>query len=155
MTEYLYHLDSYLKDFSAKVVVVDSETRAVTLDRTVFYPGGGGQPCDMGILAIGDSIWQVQKTRKVGLEVEHVLAGEEALPLVGATVEGKLDWERRYRLMRTHTAMHILCGVIFRDFGAHVTGGDMDLSQARMDFEFESMTHDLVKTIEESVNREG
>jgi misacylated tRNA(Ala) deacylase len=108
----------------------------------------------MGILAIGDSIWQVQKTRKAGLEIEHILAGEDALPLVGATVEGKLDWERRYRLMRTHTAMHILCGVIFRDYGAHVTGEDMDLSQARMDFEFESMTRELVTTIEETVNRE-
>jgi misacylated tRNA(Ala) deacylase len=154
MTEALYHTDSYLKEFNASVTAVNPETRAVLLDRTAFYPGGGGQPCDMGTLVLGDVVWQVEKTRKAGADVEHILAASENLPAMGDTLAGTLDWERRYRLMRTHTAMHILCGVIFRDFGAQVTGGDMDIKQARMDFEFESMTHDLVEVIEAAVNRE-
>jgi len=153
MTEFLFHTDSYLKEFAALVTAVNPETRAVVLDRTAFYPGGGGQPCDQGTLSLGDSFWQVEKTRKAGPDVEHLLAVSDALPSVGDTLAGQLDWQRRYRLMRTHTAMHILCGVIFRDFGAQVTGGDMDIQQARMDFEFESMTHDLVEVIETAVNR--
>ena len=154
MTELLYQTDSYLKEFTATVTAVDAETRAVTLDRTAFYPGGGGQPCDLGTLSTGIAHWLVEKTRKAGADVEHVLAASETLPAVGEPLTGTLDWQRRYRLMRTHTAMHILCGVIFRDFGAQVTGGDMDLQQARMDFEFESMTRDLVEVIEAAVNRE-
>ena len=98
--------------------------------------------------------WQVEKTRKGPDGIEHILGGVDPCPRKEACVKGSLDWERRYRLMRTHTAMHILCGVIFRDFGAQVTGGDMDLQQGRMDFEFESMTRDLVDGIEQAVNRE-
>ena len=103
---------------------------------------------------MGNQTWQVEKTRKGPEGIEHLLAGTDSLPVAGSLVKGSLDWERRYRLMRTHTAMHILCGVIFRDFGAQVTGGDMDLQQGRMDFEFESMTRDLVDGIEQAVNRE-
>lgn len=154
MAENLFQGDSYLKEFNARVVSVDETNRSVVLDRTAFYPGGGGQPCDLGTLVVGDHTFMVEKTRKAGLEVEHILAADGGLPGVGDSLTGELDWERRYRLMRTHTAMHILCGVIFRDYGALVTGGDMDLQQARMDFEFESMTHDLVAEIEKSVNRE-
>ncbi len=95
-----------------------------------------------------------RKTRKAGEEVEHLLGGDLPLPQAGVKVTGRLDWERRYRLMRTHTAMHILCGVIFRDYGAQVTGGDMDLQQGRMDFEFESMRRDLVEKINLAINRE-
>lgn len=154
MTERLYHTDSYLKEFTARITAVDEESRAVFLDRTAFYPGGGGQPCDLGTFTSDTGTWQVEKTRRAADEAEHILAAGNALPKEGQTITGKLDWERRYRLMRTHTAMHILCGVIFRDFGAQVTGGDMDLQQARMDFEFESMSHDLVAGIEEAINRE-
>ena len=154
MTEALYHTDSYLKEFDAVVSTVNPETRAVTLDRTAFYPGGGGQPCDQGSLSRGSLTWTVEKTRKGEAGIEHLLGGDAPLPAVGETLHGMLDWERRYKLMRTHTAMHILCGVIFRDFGAQVTGGDMDLAQARMDFEFESMTHELVEVIEKAVNVE-
>jgi misacylated tRNA(Ala) deacylase len=154
MTDKLYHSDSYLREFDAGVMAVDEATRAVVLERTAFYPGGGGQLCDLGILAAGDVSWLVEKTRRGAVEIEHILAGTSALPQVGNRVNGSLDWERRYRLMRTHTAMHVLCGVIFRDFGAQVTGGDMDLHQGRMDFEFESMSRDLVEIIEQAVNRE-
>jgi misacylated tRNA(Ala) deacylase len=154
MTEYLYHTDSYLRDFEAGVLLSDPVNRYVVLDRTAFYPGGGGQLCDQGTLSLGSQTWQVEKTRKGPEGIEHILAGSDPLPADGSLVKGSLDWERRYRLMRTHTAMHILCGVIFRDFGAQVTGGDMDLQQGRMDFEFESMTRDLVDGIEQAVNRE-
>ncbi len=154
MTEALYHTDSYLKEFDAKVTAVNSETRAVILDRTAFYPGGGGQPCDLGSLNAEGETWNVEKTRKGENGIEHLLGGDIPLPVVGQSLTGLLDWQRRYKLMRTHTAMHILCGVIFRDFGAQVTGGDMDLTQARMDFEFESMTHELVEVIEKAVNIE-
>lgn len=154
MTESLYHTDSYLREFDAVVTSMDKTARAIVLNRTAFYPGGGGQLCDLGTLTAGAVTWQVAKVRKGLNGIEHILSGDGQLPEAGMTVAGQLDWERRYRLMRTHTAMHILCGVIFRDFRAQVTGGDMDLQQGRMDFEFESMTRDLVDGIEQSVNRE-
>ncbi len=154
MTEALYHTDSYLREFDATVISVIEETRAVILDRTAFYPGGGGQPCDLGTLSTEGHSWQVGKCRKGQDGIEHLLGGTNPLPVVGQKVSGSLDWDRRYKLMRTHTAMHILCGTIYRDFGAHVTGGDMDLSQGRMDFEFESMSKELVEVIEQAVNKE-
>ncbi len=154
MTDLLYQTDSYLKEFTARVKAVDFENRAVLLERTAFYPGGGGQPCDYGTLAAGRTLWSVQRVRKDQQGVWHFLNGEEALPETGTMVDGKIDWQRRYALMRTHTAMHILCGVVFRDYGAQVTGGDMEPLKGRMDFEFETLTHDLVHVIEESVNRE-
>jgi misacylated tRNA(Ala) deacylase len=154
MTENLFHTDSYLSEFDAMVTSLEEISRAVVLDRTAFYPGGGGQLFDLGILSSGGCEWTVEKVRKSPNGIEHILSSIDPLPGVGDVVTGKLEWERRYRLMRTHTAMHILCGVIFRDFGAQVTGGDMDLKQGRMDFEFESMTRDLVDGIEQAVNRE-
>ena len=140
MTENIFHADSYIKEFNAVITAIDEVTRAMVLDRTAFYPGGGGQLCDLGTFSTSDETWMVEKTRKGPDGIEHILGGEASLPEPGAALIGKLDWGRRYHLMRTHTAMHILCGVIFRDFGAQVTGGDMDLKQGRMDFEFESMT---------------
>ena len=155
MTELLYQKDSYLKEFSAVVTAVDPENRAVQLDKTAFYPGGGGQPYDMGVLIAGEMVYPLARARKTADEVWHILAeGDQPLPEVGTAVTGKLDWERRYRLMRTHTAMHILCGVVFRDYGAQVTGGDMEPLKGRMDFEFETMTRDLVEVIEKAVNEE-
>ncbi|MBI3761775.1 MAG: alanyl-tRNA editing protein [Chloroflexi bacterium] len=135
MTEALYHTDAYLKEFDAVVTAV--EGNAVALDRTAFYPGGGGQPNDVGTLTDGARTWTVAKTRKAGADVRHEVEGDP--PAVGTKVHGAIDWDRRYRLMRTHTAMHILCGVIFRDYGAPVTGGNMEPLRGRMDFEFETM----------------
>lgn len=155
MTELLYATDSYLKDFTARVVEVDEESRAVLLDKTAFYPGGGGQPCDSGMLSDENSgVWQVARVKKTPAGIWHTLAGEAGLPQRGAILRGALDWERRYALMRTHTALHILCGVVFRDYGALVTGGEMEPLKGRMDFEFESLTADLVAVIEQAVNRE-
>jgi misacylated tRNA(Ala) deacylase len=154
MTDLLYQTDSYLQAFEATVSSVDEENRAISLDRSTFYPGGGGQPYDMGSLTAGDSIFPVIRVKKAGPEIFHFLAGEEPLPQPGTPVHGQIDWERRYRLMRTHTALHILCGTVFRDYGALVTGGDMDPLHGRMDFEFETMQKELVKAIEAAVNQE-
>lgn len=152
MTHQLYQLDAYLKKFDATVIVI--EGNAVALNRTVFYPGGGGQPHDLGVLQSANRTWEVTQVRKSKTDalVWHEMLGE---PLsVGAQVHGAINWERRYQLMRTHTAMHILCGVIFRDYGAHVTGGNMEPLQGRLDFEFETMHAELVKEIEEKINLE-
>jgi misacylated tRNA(Ala) deacylase len=154
MTETLYQIDSYLQSFDARVTGQDPENHAVILDRTAFYPGGGGQPFDTGTLTVEGEVYRVKRGRKAGEEINHIIEGDLPLPSVGTQVHGQLDWERRYQLMRTHTAMHILCGVIFRDYGASVTGGDMDPLQGRMDFEFESMHKDLVQAIETAVNKE-
>jgi len=150
MTELLYLTDAYLQEFEATVTAVTEN--GVVLDTTAFYPGGGGQPCDYGQLIAGDQVWPVTKVKKMSGQVVHFVDGEP--PAVSTAVTGKLDWERRYQLMRTHTAMHILCGVVWRDYGASVTGGNMEPLKGRMDFEFETMRQELVKEIEEAVNRE-
>ncbi|MGD8814050.1 MAG: alanyl-tRNA editing protein [Anaerolineales bacterium] len=150
MAKLLYLTDAYKKTFEAKVVRVGEE--GVALDTTAFYPGGGGQPSDRGELQAGEQSWKVTSVRRHEGEVWHRI--EKEPPEVGMTLMGKLDWERRYQLMRTHTAMHILCGVIWRDYGASVTGGDMKPLRGRMDFEFEHMRKELVEEIEKSINAE-
>ncbi|HEX3050229.1 MAG TPA: alanyl-tRNA editing protein [Aggregatilineaceae bacterium] len=152
MTILLYQTDSYLQAFDATVTAHDADNNGVILDRSAFYPGGGGQPADRGTLTAEGVTYGVARAKKVGPDVVHFIEG--ALPPVGATVHGQIDWARRYQLMRTHTAMHILCGVVFRDYGASVTGGDMDPLAGRMDFEFETMQKELVSAIQEAVNRE-
>ena len=150
MTEQLFQSDAYTREFEATVTGV--EDRAVSLDKTVFYPGGGGQPADEGRLTAGDTTWEVTGFRREGETVWHQIEGDPPEP--GTTVRGEIDWDRRHRLMRTHTAMHVLCGVIWRDYGAKVTGGNMQPLKGRMDFEFEQMHGDLVREIEEKVNEE-
>jgi misacylated tRNA(Ala) deacylase len=154
MTELLYHVNAYLQEFDASVIAVLPEERAVVLDRTAFYPGGGGQPCDFGSLLITGISYSVNKMKKNGEDVLHFLAGNQPLPPVSASSHGVLDWARRYKLMRTHTALHVLCGTVFRDYGALVTGGDMEPLKGRMDFEFETMRGELVREIEAAVNKE-
>jgi misacylated tRNA(Ala) deacylase len=150
MTEKLYYADSYLKRFRALInQVSDQEIR---LDCTAFYPGGGGQPCDYGKIRFENREWKVVKVRQERTKIWHRVEGEP--PGAGQEVIGELDWERRYQLMRTHSAMHILCGVIWRDYGASVTGGRMKPLQGRMDFEFERMKKELVEEIEERINLE-
>jgi misacylated tRNA(Ala) deacylase len=154
MTQLLYQTDSYLKDFSATIIGIDEANHAVILDQTAFYPGGGGQPCDLGELTVNDTRLEVIKVKKTPEGILHILSDNSALPAVGNKIKGVINWDHRYQLMRTHTAMHILCGVVFRDYGAQVTGGDMEPLQGRMDFEFESLSKDLVSVIEEAVNKE-
>jgi misacylated tRNA(Ala) deacylase len=161
MTDLLYQTDSYLREFDAKVVAVDAEAGRVALDRTAFYPGGGGQPGDLGALSFAQT-FEVIETTKVSVPVLqvkregdlvwHWLNGE--LPAVGQAVTGAIDWERRYQLMRTHTAMHILCGVVWRNYEALVTGGNMESLQGRMDFEFATLRAELVGEIEAKCNAE-
>ena len=154
MTTLLYQTDSYIKEFSAIITAVDAETRAVVLDQSAFYPGGGGQPCDFGTLEVPGVMYPVEKVKKQGDDVLHFLGGTDPLPAVNSASHGTLDWARRYQLMRTHTALHILCGTVFRDYGAKVTGGDMDPLKGRMDFEFENMRAELVNAIETATNLE-
>lgn len=146
MTELLYLRDAYLTDFEAAVTAVDGQR--VALDRTAFYPTGGGQPHDVGTLAGSE----VKEVRKEGAEVWHTLDG--AVPAAGDVVQGSVDWERRHRLMRTHTAMHVLCGVIWNEWRVPVTGGNMEPLSARMDFEFDPLPDGFAATVEDLVNRE-
>jgi len=147
--ELLYQTDSYLQEFTATITATDEEQNGVLLDRTVFYPGGGGQPCDTGRLTVGEDSYPVTKVKRGNV---HVIDGD--LLAVGTEVKGIVDWDRRYKLMRIHTAMHILCGVVWRDYGASVTGGNMEPLKGRMDFEFERLQKELVGEIEATVNAE-
>ncbi len=145
-TDLLYLKDAYLWTFQAMVTAVDG-TR-VTLDRTAFYPTGGGQPHDTGRLGAA----RVTDVRKDGDEVWHTLDGP--VPATGSAVEGELDWERRHALMRTHTALHVLCGVIWNEWHKAVTGGNMEPLAARMDFEFDPLPAGFGATVEARVNEE-
>src|SRR5574340_586989 len=147
MTERLYQTDSYLREFAATITATTPDTGALVLDRTAFYPGGGGQPCDFGAL----SDMPITAVKVMSGQILHIVQG--SLP-AGTQVRGVLDWERRYKLMRTHTAMHVLCGVVFRDYGAQVTGGDMEPLKGRMDFEFSRLERALVTEIEMAINAE-
>jgi misacylated tRNA(Ala) deacylase len=159
VTVHVYSADSYARHVEARVValdVADGSAPLVVLDRTVFYPGGGGQPSDRGVLlrASDGRQWTVVGARKAGNDVVHQLDASSEPPAVGDRLEVDLDWARRLALMRTHTALHALCGVVWRDHQALVTGGNMEPGSGRMDFEFERMSGDLVDGIEASVNAE-
>lgn len=149
-TDLLYLRDAQLRTFDATVTAVDAEGRRVALDRTAFYATGGGQPHDTGTLAA----LPVVDVRKDAAAVWHTLGGDAPLPAVGDTVRGELDWERRHQLMRTHTALHVLCGVIWNEYGTAVTGGNMEPLAARMDFEFDPLPEGFGATVEQRVNTE-
>ena len=151
MSENLAYADAYAATTPARVLQADDG--AVLLDITVFYPGGGGQPADTGWLRTDEgAAFRVTGARKSGDGIWHLVEGE--LPAVGTSVSAELDWDRRHALMRTHSALHVLCGVIWRDWGASVTGGNMEPLSGRMDFEFETMAGELVAEIERRVNVE-
>jgi misacylated tRNA(Ala) deacylase len=152
--------DAYARGLEARVleVAAGEGPPLVVLDATVFYPGGGGQPSDRGVIlrsADGRS-WTVRAAKRVGGEIVHELEAPEdgVLPRAGDLVAVDVEWARRYALMRTHTALHTLCGVVWRDYGALVTGGNMEPGAGRMDFEFERMSGELVGEIETKVNAE-
>jgi misacylated tRNA(Ala) deacylase len=149
-TELLFLRDAYLQEFEATVADVDAEARRVALDRTAFYPTGGGQPHDAGEVG-GLPVLEVRKG-EADL-VWHTL-GEGSLPGEGDVVRGTVDWERRHALMRTHTALHVLCGVIWNEWSVPVTGGNMEPLSARMDFEFDPLPEGFGPRIEELVNAE-
>ena len=139
-----YLRDAFVREFDATVIAVDGDR--VALDVTHFYPTGGGQPHDTGTMGQA----YVADVRKDGDLVWHTLQGP--VPAVGETVHCVLDWERRHQLMRTHTAMHILCGVIWNEWQVPVTGGNMEPLSARMDFEFDPLPEGFAQRVEELVN---
>ena len=148
MTELLYLRDAYMREFDATVTKIDAASSRVALDRTAFYPTGGGQPHDTGSLE-GVAVVDV---RKEGDDVWHTL--DASLPAVGQSVHGVVDWQRRHQLMRTHSAMHVLCGVIWNEWGNAVTGGNMEPLEARMDFEFDPLPEGFAARVQELVNDE-
>lgn len=154
MTELVYLQDAFLQELESTVVSVDDESRSIVLDRTIFYVTGGGQPHDTGSLGWASGSATVIDVRKRDGEVRHVLADGDVLPAVGDVVTGTIDWGRRHELMRTHTAMHILCGVIWNEYGTAVTGGNMEPLKGRMDFEFDPLPDGFAARVSELVNAE-
>jgi misacylated tRNA(Ala) deacylase len=148
-TELLYATDAYLRSFDARVQEILADG-GVSLDRTAFYPTGGGQPHDLGSLTWEGGSAAVVEVRKSGPRVVHVLDGPP--PPVGTTVHGEVDWERRYALMRHHTALHSMSGVIYQLYGATVTGGQMYPDRARMDFLLPDLSQERLQRIEERTN---
>lgn len=148
-TDRIYLRDAEMREFDATVTAVDG--RRAALDATAFYPTGGGQPCDTGTLEWDGGRARVSDVRGHKI-VWHTLEGD--IPEIGTAVRGALDWERRHALMRTHTAMHILCGVIYNEWGKAVTGGNMQPLSARMDFEFGPLPGDFKAKVTELVNAE-
>ena len=152
MTERLYSTDQYARSVDATVVDLDRDDGRVLLDRTVFYPGGGGQPHDTGEVAIGDDRLMVVRVAEDARGVWHWLEG--GLPATGTAVRGEVDWERRYRLMRTHTAMHALCGVVWERYASPVTGGNMEPGVGRLDFELPDWDPEDKASLEEELNQQ-
>src|SRR6187200_3433751 len=151
-TDDLYSRDAYLPATDATVMEATDE--GLVLDRTVFYPRGGGQPGDTGTISWPGGEVRVADTVKRGADVLHVLDEGQTPPPANTAVTATIDWDRRHRLMRTHTALHALSGIVFTDYGARVTGGNMDdQGSARMDFELDSMSQELGHQIEEQLNR--
>jgi misacylated tRNA(Ala) deacylase len=144
--------DPTLREWTCTVLAADPET-GIVLDRSAFYPGGGGQPPDHGVL-----LWQGVQTRIVGTRKGDdpylIPLDGDPLPPVGTEVTGAVEDARRSMLMRTHSGLHVLCGVVFRDFGALVTGGNMEPGEARMDFNLPEVPPDFKARLEELVNAE-
>jgi len=152
VTRRIYSTDSYARTVTASVVDLDADEGRVLLDQTVFYPGGGGQPCDVGELWIGDDRLMVTKVAQDSAGVWHWVEG--GLPSVGTEIVGNVDWRRRYLLMRTHTAMHALCGVVWGRFQSPVTGGNMEPGKGRLDFELPQWDPEDKVPIETELNRQ-
>ena len=153
-TDLLYATDAYLKRFEARVVGVDAEGQRVELDRSAFFPGGGGQPADTGLLVWDGGRAEVVGAARDGGTLWYALGPGAGLPDPGTEVEGALDWERRHLVMRTHTALHVLCGVIWTEYGVAVTGGNMTPGEGRLDFELDAMSVELGQRVERRVNEE-
>lgn len=149
MTELLYLHDSYLREFDATVTSVNGQT--VTLDQTAFFPSGGGQPSDAGLLRWPGGEARVLDIKKDGASARHDLDGP--VPSEGEIVRGVLDWDRRFAIMRHHSALHVLVGAVYHLFGALVTGGAIYPDRARMDFSLEDLNKDRVAAIEAEANR--
>ena len=146
LTEPLYLQDPYIREFDAEVM--DTDDHGIYLDRSSFYPGGGGQPCDTGWI-LGDKKYRVVRMER---DMLHIIEGEK--PKIGTRVRGFIDWERRYRIMRLHTALHVISGVTYRRYGRDIiTGNQIYEDKARLDLSLENLTRELVEDIIEESNR--
>ena len=152
MTNRIYSTDAYAQAMDAVVLEVDADDGRVLLDRTVFYPGGGGQPPDTGELVIGDDRLGVTRVAQDSSGVWHWIDG--GMPSRGISLRGEVDWARRYRLMRTHTAMHALCGVAWARYQSPVTGGNMNPGEGRLDFELPDWNPEDKLPLEDELNRQ-
>lgn len=152
MTETIYSTNAYAKSMDAAVVNTDVDDGRVLLDQSVFYPGGGGQPHDLGALWVGEDRLEVVRVTADRDGIWHWVDG--SLPSVGTAIRGELDWDRRYGLMRTHTAMHAMCGVIWRRYQVPVTGGNMVVGEGRLDFELPEWNSEDKPIVEAELNAE-
>ena len=152
MTEKIYSTNAYAKSMEAAVVKTDVDAGRVLLDQSVFDPGGGGQPYDLGTLWVGEDRLEVVRVTADRDGIWHWITG--SLPAVGTAIRGELDWDRRYGLMRTHTAMHAMCGVIWRRYQVPVTGGNMVVGEGRLDFELPEWNSDDKPIVEAELNAE-
>jgi misacylated tRNA(Ala) deacylase len=143
--------DQTLREWDAAVLASDPD--GIVLDTSAFYPGGGGQPPDHGVLLWGGVQTRIAGARK-GDDLYLIPEEGDPLPPVGTAVRGALDDERRTALMRTHSGLHVLCGVVFRDFGALVTGGNMEPLSARMDFNLTEVPSGFREAVEAACNTE-
>lgn len=153
MTIQLYLRDSELRSFDAVVSKVDVDGGRVALDQTAFYASGGGQPHDTGRLTTGETSWTVTGVKKEGADIWHTLEGAD-LPATGDAVTGEVEWDRRHRLMRTHSAMHVLGGVIWNEYRTLSTGNNMEPLKARIDYDFDPLPDGFAERIEALVNAE-
>lgn len=151
LSEILCHQDSYLREFDAKVV--DVLEKGVVLDCTAFYPGGGGQPSDSGVLVHGDDKIMVKRLSRKNLKLVHEIEDVSGLS-IGEKIHGVIDWDRRYLLMKTHTALHMMGGIVWRDYGAQITGSDMKPGFGRLDFELDHMSSDFAGEVQKKINDE-
>jgi misacylated tRNA(Ala) deacylase len=152
----IFAVDAYRRDFDADIAEIDRDGGRVLLSRTAFFPGGGGQPHDLGWLTVGGERVEVAKAARDGGRVWHWIEPRSVLDAAkpGDQVFGELDWPRRHLTMRTHTALHILCGVIWAEYRIPVTGGNMDVGTGRLDFPFEAMSAELGERMERRINDE-
>lgn len=151
MTEILCQSDAYIQEFDATVTRVSC--KGVVLDRTAFYPGGGGQPSDKGFLIYNGHKYVVKQLTKTGSEIVHEVVDAD-VPSLNVQVHGIIDWDYRYTLMRTHTALHIMGAVVWLNFGAQITGSDMKHGSGRLDFELETMSTRFASKVEKMINDE-
>ncbi len=154
MTELMYLLDSYLKEFNAIITKISDDGFDVYLNQTAFYPGGGGQPNDEGKLTIKGNDFHVLKVGRDNNKDIYHKVDKKVDTDVGSVVKGEIDWDRRYIIMRYHSALHILCGLIWKEFGASVTGGNMYVDKARMDFNLTDFSKERIEYIEKRIAEE-
>lgn len=152
MTDELYATDAYLRETDATILDVRPGDERVLLDQTVFFPGGGGQPCDTGRLETDADTYEVTEAVREGDNIWHAI--DEGIPPLGDPVRAVIDWDHRYLLMRTHTAMHALCGVVRERYGASVTGSAMEPGRGRLDFDIDAWDPSHEQELEDELNRQ-